>query len=95
MFLNGCSLSLESFNAPFVLILENAWLLLVFNIWPELKAERLSIALRCCIAYGTQSCLSNSLGDMQNFLTDGAAWPRIKNSRLKHSGVNEGNLSKS
>lgn len=94
MFLNWRSLSFESFYAPFVLILENAWLLLVFNIWPELKAERLSVALHCCIVYGPQSRFSNSLREMQNFLSDGAAWLRIKNSRLKPSGVNEGDLSK-
>lgn len=94
MFLNCCLVSLESFYAPFVLILENMWLLLLFNIWPELKAERLSTALHCCIVSGIQRHLSNSLREMQNFLSDGAAWLRIKNSRLKSSGVNEGDLSK-
>lgn len=62
------------FYASFVLVLENMWLLLlVFNIWPELKAERLSVALRCYSVYGPQNCLSNSLGEMQDFLSDGAA----------------------
>lgn len=65
MFLNWGLLSLEYFYAPFVLILEDAWLLLVFNTWPELKAERLSGAPNCCIVNGPQSRLSSSLKDAE------------------------------